>query len=84
MTARHKMSNLTPSRITAFAAIDAAMLKVIKASKELDNAQYSRSEGVARDSLIRAAHNLRKVFLDKQKEINDEYARNEHGFTGIA
>lgn len=84
MTAQHKMSNFTPSRITAFAAINAAMLKVIKASKELDNAQYSRGEGAARNNLIRAAHNLRKVFLDKQKEINDEYARNEHGSIDIA
>lgn len=55
--------------ITAFAAIDEAMLRVVKASKELDAAQYSRGERLARDGLISAAHKLRKVFLSTEKEI---------------
>lgn len=55
--------------ITAFAAIDEAMLRVVKASIELDAAQYSRGERLARDGLISAAHKLRKVFLSTEKEI---------------
>lgn len=60
--------------ITAFAKIDEAMLQVIKASKELDNAQYSRGEALARDRLVKAANKLRKAVLSTEKEINDEYA----------
>lgn len=75
--------------ITAFAKIDEAMLQVIKASKELDNAQFSRGEALARDRLVKAANKLRKAVLSTEKEINDEYAeyaRKQHqpGFTDIA
>lgn len=65
--------------ITAFAKIDEAMLQVIKASKELDNAQYSRGEALARDRLVNAANKLRKAVLSTEKEINDEaeYARKQ-------
>ncbi|QHJ78566.1 MAG: hypothetical protein [Bacteriophage sp.] len=63
--------------ITAFAKIDEAMLQVIKASKELDNAQYSRGEALARDRLVKAANKLRKAVLSTEKEINDEYARKQ-------
>lgn len=55
--------------ITAFATIDEAMLRVVKASEELDAAQYSHGERLARDGLISAAHKLRKVFLSTEKEI---------------
>lgn len=65
--------------ITAFAKIDEAMLQVIKASKELDNAQYSRGEALARDRLVNAANKLRKAVLSTEKEINDEYARKQRG-----
>ncbi len=65
--------------ITAFAKIDEAMLQVIKASKELDNAQFSRGEALARDRLVKAANKLRKAVLSTEKEINDEaeYARKQ-------
>lgn len=69
--------------ITAFAKIDEAMLQVIKASKELDNAQYSRGEALARDRLVKAANKLRKAVLSTEKEINNEYARKQRG-TDIA
>ena len=63
--------------ITAFAKIDEAMLQVIKASKELDNAQFSRGEALARDRLVKAANKLCKAVLSTEKEINDEYARKQ-------
>lgn len=79
---RHEMKQHRLIHITEFARIDGAMLKVIKASKALNDAKYSSSERPARDLVIKAADHLRQEFTQIEKEINDEYSRQQqYNFT---
>jgi len=62
--------------VTQFAQIDTAVLGVIKATTPYESAIYSRVDEVEAKRVLKAALNLRRVFLVIKKEINDGYANN--------
>lgn len=61
--------------ITAFAALDEAMLLVVKQSKKLENARFTSGERMAREQIIKAANNLQKIFEKLEAEINNNTER---------
>lgn len=61
--------------ITAFAALDEAMLLVVKQSKKLENARFTSGERMAREQIIKAANNLQKIFEKLEAKINNNTER---------
>jgi len=61
-------------KITQFAAIDGAMMKVIRTAAAYEQVIYTAGERAALDNVVKAALNLKHVFEKVEAQVNERYA----------